>query len=133
MTILFQQIVLTVIIVLGMKIAMSEGMLLEKLGRYFEQKIDEGYKIFDLFYCQWCGGTFYGIVAYFFAFGLGLLPFEWDWQLLIRWPLITMGSSIIAGNLWNIYLTINSIREKHETEHEYLKSLMYEEDSYSEN
>lgn len=122
MILLFKLITLTVIIVLGLKIAMSDGMLLERLGRFFERKIDEGYKVFDLFYCQWCMSTLSSIVAYFFAFGLNILPFEWDWQLLIRWPLIVMGGSIVAGNIWNVYLTINQIKDRNEVEAAYYKT-----------
>lgn len=115
---------ITVILVLGLKIAMSEGMLLEKVGKFFEKKIEEGSKWVELFYCQWCMGTLHGIAAHFFAFGLGVIPFEWNWQLLIRYPLIVMGSSIIAGNIWNIYLTINKIRERNESEWEYYNTLL---------
>lgn len=109
---------------MGLKIAMSEKMLLEKLGGFFERKIDEGYKIFDLFYCQWCMGTLCVIYAHFFAFGLEVLPFEWNWQLLIRYPLLVCASSFICGNVWNIYETINRIKEKNEAEANYLKSLI---------
>lgn len=115
---------ITVLLALSLKVVMSEGMLLEKLGQFFERKIDEGYKVFDLIYCQWCSSTLMSIVAHFFAFGLGVLPFEWNWQLLIRWPLIVGGSSIIAGNFWNIYLAINQIKERNEAETNYLKSLL---------
>lgn len=120
----------TVVLVLALKIVMSEGMLLEKLGKFFERKIKEGHKAYDLFYCEWCSGTLQSITAHFIAFGLGVLPFEWNWQLLIRWPLIIGGASFISGNLWNLYLTVNRIKEKNQLESEYFKSLMYErEDS----
>lgn len=115
---------ITVVLVLGLKIAMSEGMLLEKVGKFFERKIEEGNKWMDLFYCQWCMGTLQSIAAHFFAFGLGVIPFEWNWQLLIRYPLIVMGSSIVAGNIWNIYLMINKIRERNESEWEYYNTLL---------
>lgn len=115
---------ITVVLVLGLKIAMSEGMLLEKVGKFFERKIEEGNKWMDLFYCQWCMGTLQSITAHFFAFGLGVIPFEWNWQLLIRYPLIVMGSSIVAGNIWNIYLMINKIRERNESEWEYYNTLL---------
>lgn len=108
---------------MGLKIALSEGMLLEKLGDYFDRKIEEGHKIYDLFYCQWCMSTLQSIVAHFFAFGLGIIPFEWDWQLLIRWPLIVMAGSFLCGNAWNIYETINRIKEKNEQEFLYYKKL----------
>lgn len=119
-----QWIAINVVLVLSMKIVMSEDMLLEKLGRFFERKIDEGYKIFDLWYCQWCSGTFYSFPALAFSIGLGVIPFEWNWQLLIKWPLVVGGTSIIAGNLWNLYLTVNQIKEKNEAETEYFKMLM---------
>lgn len=126
-------IAITVTLVLGLKIGMSDGMLLERLGRFFERKIDEGKKVYDLFFCQWCMSTLQSIVAYFFAFGLGVIPFEWNWQLLIRWPLIVLGGSIVAGNLWNLYLTVNQIKEKNEIEVDYYKSLMYEKDNENDN
>lgn len=40
MIILFKLIILTVIIVLALRVAMSERMLLEKLGKYFERKVE---------------------------------------------------------------------------------------------
>lgn len=115
---------ITFILVMGLKIAMAEGMLLEQLGAYFDRKIEEGHKWMDLFYCQWCMSTLQSIVAHFFAFGLGIIPFEWNWQLLIRWPLIVMAGSFLCGNVWNIYETINQIKEKNEAEANYLKSLV---------
>lgn len=117
---------ITVLIVLALKIALSKGMLLEKTGKWLEQKVDDGKKIFDIFICPYCMGTLQTITAHLFAFGLGILPLEWDWQLLIRYPLIVFGTSIIAGNFWNVYLTINQVKEKNEIEVEYYKKLMYE-------
>lgn len=101
---------------MGLKIAMSDKMLLENLGRYFERKVDNGQKIFDLFICPWCMGTLQAITAHAFAFGLNLLPFEWNWQLLIRYPLIVMASGLIDGLIWTTYTTINQIRERNEEE-----------------
>ncbi len=122
MMILFQQILITFILVMGLKIAMSEDMLLESVGNYFED-MAKRYKVFELFICPWCMSSLQSITAYFFAFGLDLLPFEWNWQLLIRWPLIVMGSSFISGNAWNIYETINRIRVKNEAEAIYYNDL----------
>lgn len=125
--ILLQLIGLTFIIVMGLKIAMSEGMLLENLGKYFERKVDEGNKGFEIFICQWCMASLQSLTAHAFAFGLGVLPFEWNWQLLIRWPLVVMGSSFVCGNAWNIYETINRIKERNEAEANYFNSLIQEE------
>lgn len=127
MIILFELILITFIIVMGLKIAMSEGMLLEKLGNYFEKKAEEK-KVFDLFICPWCMSTLQSITAHLFAFGLGLLPFEWNWQLLIRWPLVVMGSSFLCGNVWNIYETINRVKERNEAEASYFLGLQGEEE-----
>lgn len=109
-----QLIAINFVIVMGLKIAMSEKMLLEKLGSFFERKIDEGYKWFDLFYCQWCMSSLCVIYAHFFAFGLKIIPFEWNWQLLVRYPLLVCAGSFLCGNAWNIYETINQIRERNE-------------------
>lgn len=113
---------------MGLKVVMSKGMLLEKLGLFFERKIDEGNKWYDLFYCQWCMSTIQSVTAYFFAFGLGILPFEFDWKLLIRWPLIVMGASFINGNLWNLYQATNAIKERNELEAEYYDSILENKD-----
>jgi hypothetical protein len=123
MILLFELILITFIIVMGLKIAMSKDMLLEKLGSWLEKKAEEK-KIFEMFICQWCMATLQSVTAHFFAFGLGLLPFEWNWQLLIRWPRVVMGASFLCGNIWNIYETINRIKEKNEVEAEYLKRVM---------
>lgn len=128
MMILFKLILITFIIVMGLKIAMSKDMLLERLGEYFQKKVDDGHKYFELFICQWCMPTLYSIVAHAFAFGLKILPFEWNWQLLIRWPLVVMGSSFLCGNVWNIYETINRVREKNEAEANYLLRTLGEEE-----
>lgn len=124
MIILFKLIILTVIIVLALRVAMSERMLLEKLGKYFERKVEEGHKVYDLFVCPWCSGTLQSLTAHVFAFGLGILPFEWNWELLIRWPLVVFGSCFIAGILWTIYLTLNQVKENNEAQAIYFKALM---------
>lgn len=128
MIVLAKLIILTVIIVMGLKIVMSEGMMLEKLGKYFERKVDEGYKIFDIFICAWCMNSLQSLTAHAFAYGLGILPPEFDWQLVIRLPLVIMGASFISGNLWNIYETINRIKERNEAEAEYFNSVIENKD-----
>ncbi len=128
MILLFKLILITFILVMGLKIAMSEGMLLERVGKYFQKKVDAGYKVFDLFVCPWCMSTLQSITAHAFAFGLGILPLEFNWQLVIRWPLIVMGSSFLCGNAWNIYETINRIRERNEAEANYFNSLLGREE-----
>ena len=125
MIIIFKLIIILSIWVLGIKIITAEGMLLEGLGKWGERKVDEGYKIFEaLIVCQWCLPSFHSIFAYAFAFGLDIVPFVFDWKLVIMWPLVVMGASIITGNTWNIYETINRIKERNEAEAEYFNSLI---------
>lgn len=129
MMILFQIVLLTFIWVMGIKISTSEGMIFEKLGEYGQRKVDEGHKIWEaLIVCQWCLPSVHSIFGYAFAFGLGILPFEWDWELIIMWPLVVMGSSFLCGFTWNIYETINRVREKNEAEANYFLRLQGEEE-----
>lgn len=107
--------------VMALKIAMSDKMLLSNLGEYFEKKVDEGNKVFDLFICPWCMGTLQSITAHLFAFGLGILPLSFNFKLLIRLPLIIFLTSISAGLVWTIYLTINSIKENYDLHNNFLK------------
>lgn len=118
MMILLKLILLTTMIVMALKIALSKNMLLEKLGSWVEYKSDE-YKFFDSFICAWCMPALQSITAHAFAFGLRILPLEFNWQLLIRWPLVIFGASFLSGNLWNLYETVNSIKEKNDAEAEY--------------
>lgn len=121
MILLFKLVILTVIIVLALRVALSDDMLLEKAGRYFDKKVDEGYKIFELFVCPWCMGTLLSFPAHGIAFGLGILPFEWNKELIIRWPMVVFASSFISGVLWTIYLTLNQIKENNQAQAEYYK------------
>lgn len=120
-------IALTVTIVLALKVALSKDMLLDKLGVWLEQKSDKE-KIYNLFICPFCMGTLQVFTAHAFAFGLNVLPLEFNWQLIIRIPLVIFASSFISGNLWNLYETVNRIKEKNEVEAEYYNSLFENKD-----
>lgn len=129
MVILFKLIILTVIIVMGLKIVMSKGMLFEKWGEYFERKVDEGHKWMDIFICPWCMNSIQSITAHLFALGLGIIPLELNWQLLIRLPLVICGASFISGNIWNLHETVNRIRECKEAETVYFDNLNNEDNN----
>lgn len=125
MIVLLQLILITFIWVMGIKISTAKGMIFEGLGNYAEKKVDEGHKIWEaLVNCEWCLPSVHSLFGHAFAFGLGILPFEFNWQLLIRWPLVIMGTSLLSGLTWTIYLTINQVKERNEAETEYLKSLI---------
>ena len=123
MILIFKLILINVMIVLALRVAMSKDMLLENLGNYFEKKVEEGYKIFDLFVCPWCSGTLQSFTAHAFAFCLGIIQLELTWAFVIRWILAIFGTCFIAGMLWTIYLTLNQIKENNEVQAEYFKNL----------
>lgn len=111
MLLLFKLIIICVIWTLGIKIATSEGMVLERLGKYGEKKVDEGYKIFEaLWVCQWCMPSIHTAIAMFFAFGIGIIP-ELTYRLIFYYPLVAMGSSLLNGLIWQYYLTKNDTKE----------------------
>lgn len=124
-------ILITCTLVLGLKVALSDEMLLERAGKWFAAKVDSGHKVYDLFICPWCMGTLQSIVAHGFALGLGVLPLEWSWTLLIRWPLVVMASSFISGTTWTAYETLNAIKERNRIEFS-IKYSSVEEDSEDE-
>lgn len=125
MIVVFKLIIILSIWVLGIKIATAEGMRFQSLGEWGQKKVDEGYKVFEaLIVCQWCLPSFHSLFAYGFAFCLGIIPFEFDWKLIIMWPLVVMGASLTSGLTWTIYQTINAVKERNEAETEYFNSLI---------
>lgn len=115
---------------LGIKIITANGMIFERIGEWGERKVDEGYKIFEaLIVCPFCLPSIHSLFAYGIAFGLDILKFEFDWKLIIMWPIVVMGASIVTGFTWVGYQTVNQIKEKNEIEVDYYKKLMYEIES----
>lgn len=107
---------LTVSWSLGWKVIISEGMLLEKLGRYAENKIKEGNKIGDVIFCEWCIPNLHGVLFVLpLAFALGILPFELNWKYLFMYPFCLGASSFITGMLWQIHLLVKSKIEFNES------------------
>ena len=124
---LFQLILITFIWVMGIKISTAEDMIFERIGDYGKRKVDEGHKIWDaIVVCEWCLPSIHSIFGTSFAMGLGVIPFEINKELFIRWPLVIMGTSLISGLTWLAYTTINRIKEKNEFESEYYKRSLYE-------
>lgn len=107
---------------MGLKIVLSEGMLLEKLGAWFEKKAEKS-NFYKWFICQWCMPSMQSFTAHFFAFALGIIPLEFNLHVAIRWLLVIMASSFISGNLWNLYETVNRIKDKNEVEKDTLISI----------
>lgn len=85
--------------VLGIKIVTSPGMILEKVGEWGGKKVREGHRIYEaLLVCHYCMPSIHSIIGYSFAIGIGVVEFHW--RLLISYPIVVMGSSLINGLVW---------------------------------
>lgn len=116
MSLLIQLILITSIWCLGIKIVTAKGMIFEKIGDWAEDKVVQGNKIFEpLLVCPWCLPSIHSVIGYSFAIGLGMID-KFEWKLIIMWPLVAMGASVITGLIWTIYETISQI-------HLYFKNL----------
>lgn len=114
MQLLFSLIVITSTWCLGIKIITSDGMVLEKLGKWGQKKVDEGYKIFEaLFVCQWCMPSIHTMIGMAFAYKLGIMELSWD--LLFYYPIVAMGSSLVNGLVWLSYNTLSAKKELSES------------------
>src|SRR6185312_13080254 len=112
MILLIKLIIITTIWCLGIRIATNEGMVFEKLRIYGNKKVNEGYKIFEpLFICIYCMPSIHSSIGFLFAYGLGILP-TFHVKLLIYYPLVVMGSSILGGLIWQYHEKLDSEKEE---------------------
>lgn len=122
MIILFKLSFLTIITVLAWRIAVSEDMVFERVGKWAEARVDEGKKIFELLICPWCMATIWTLPAWGLAHLTGIVKFD-NWNLIFYYPLCVFISSIVCGFTWTLYLTVNQIKDKNEIEAKYLKNM----------
>lgn len=128
MIVLFKLILLTTIWCLGMKIITSDHMILEKLGRYARKKVEEGKLIYDpIIACEWCMPSMHSLIGYGFAIILGIIT-QFSWALVAIYPLVAIGSSIGTGMIWNFYLTMNSVKERNESQSDFYNRLPSEQE-----
>lgn len=98
------------------RVAVSDKMIFEKVGKWAEAKVDKGHKVYDLFICPWCMGSVHGILFIWpLAFAMRILPFEWNWDYVCMYPFYLGGTSFISGMLWHIYLTMNQKKDYYES------------------
>jgi hypothetical protein len=113
---LIKIILITAIWCLGVKIVTAKGMVLEGVGEWAENKVEQGYKIFEaLLVCPWCMPSIHSIIGYLFAFAIGAVT-GYKFELVIMYPLVVMGASVVTGLTWTFYETISQI-------HQYFKNL----------
>lgn len=132
MIVLFKLIILTVIWCLGVKIITSQGMLFEELGRKARNKVSEGKLIYDpLLACEWCMPSIHSLIGYGFGVGIGVIT-SFSWALVVMYPLVAMGASIGTGMIWDAYLTMDSFKDKNESQMEFYDGLCEEQDIVNE-
>jgi hypothetical protein len=127
MIILFKLIILTTMWCLGMKIVTADHMIFAKIGKYARQKVEEGKSIYDpLIACEWCMPSIHSLIGYSFAIGIGLVT-SFSWSLVVMYPLVVIGSSIGTGMIWSAYLTMNSAKERNESQTDFYDGLYDEQ------
>lgn len=107
MILLLQLILITSIWVLGLTIVTQKGMILERVGAWaaWQGKWTE-----PVISCVWCMSSIHSIIGYALALGMGLIQ-EFSWALVIIYPLVAMGSSMVSGLVWTWYMKVHAETE----------------------
>lgn len=111
-TLILKMIFLDVLWVLAWKIATSDDMVLEAVGKW-GNKMNDKYKIFDgLVTCPYCLGNIHGLLFVWpLALFLGIVPLEWDWKYLAIHFFMVAGTSITCGVIWGLHeIMLNKIK-----------------------
>jgi len=136
MTLLFELIIITSILVLGYTIATQEGMVFYKIRDWAEIKKEQGHKWAEpLFLCHWCQPSSWALIAFAFAFGMGIIE-KLEWNLILYYVLTVGGSSLLNGMIWGYHLKSNAEKELSESAKEmceivsdYIEDLYIQEDN----
>lgn len=101
---IFKLILFTVCLVWGVKIVTEPGMAADKIGEWAEEKVKDGYKIFDaLLTCPFCMPSIYSSFGYGMGYLLGVVT---SWHDLVAYPIVVCGSSMIGGIIWQVFQLI---------------------------
>ena len=115
MILLFELIAITSILVLGYTIATQEGMVFYNVREWAEKKREQGHKwTTPVLLCYWCQPSSWALLAFVFAFGMGIIT-KLEWNLLFYYVLTVGGSSLLNGLIWGFHLKSNA-------EHDFLES-----------
>jgi len=115
---LFVLIVLGSIWNLGCEIILSDGMALEKVRKWAEEKES---KIFEpLIWCLWCRPSIHSIIPFIAASGVGWIELL-QWNNLILYPFVVCGTSAVSGIVWSAYkyIEVKSKYYKHLEQQEF--------------
>lgn len=94
--------------VLGVTIITQPNMLLHSIRVWAENKSGKVWESFLL--CPWCMGSTWSLPAFLFAFGVGVID-KFEWKLLLLYPLVVCGSSIVCGLTWTFYRLMAEVVE----------------------
>ena len=115
MMLLFELIIITSILVLGYTIATQEGMVFYNIRQWAEKKKEQGSKLIEpAFLCHWCQPSSWALIAFAFAFGMGIIE-KFEWNLLFYYVLTVCGSSLVNGLIWGYHLKSNADKELSES------------------
>jgi hypothetical protein len=108
---LFKLVLITSIWILGITIVTQPNMLLYSIRfNLTDEKGNPLRRIYEpLVLCHWCMPTFHSIIGYAFVWGMGYIG-QWSWKLLLIYPLVVAGSSILCGIVWAIYQLLEESR-----------------------
>lgn len=98
----------TIIWCIGLTICTQEDMVFHKIRVWAESKEKESGSIFyyPLILCHWCMPSIHSLFGYSFAFLSGVV--EFNYKLIILYPLVIMLSSFTIGILWQLYVLIEA-------------------------
>lgn len=109
----------TVTVTLAWKILISPGMLLEKIGNRAQYEIEQGNKVFDLIFCEWCAVTTFIWVGWVFMFSFEVVPFTFKLNYIALHFIVWFCSSFVSGITWTFYTTTNAKKEYYESAKKY--------------
>jgi len=117
MKLIFDLILLTSIIVIGITVVTQEGMLLFWVREWAEEKKS---KIFDaLIRCIWCMSSVWSLIGFLFASLIGVIN-HFSWHLIFIYPIVVCGSSFVSGFFWTLYKKIEIQIKVYENEEQNL-------------
>lgn len=103
MTLIFELILLTSILVIGWTIITQPEMGLYFLREWAETK--ESKLLNATMFCHWCMPSSWSLIGYLFAALIGLID-SFSWSLVFMYPIVVCGSSFLCGLLWAVYKKI---------------------------
>ena len=120
MTLLFELILITYLLVIGWTIITQPNMGLGQIREWAGEQ--DSVFMNAALVCHWCMPSTWSLIGYFFAWRLGLIE-TFSWKLIWVYPLVVCGSSLLCGITWAAYQMIKSTSEKNEVEANYLSHI----------